>query len=615
MRALLRSPVLSRLRSLAGNGEILLLLLAVAIIELAGPRATDDVDAVLLVLLLPGLFLVGCSLLRRRSLPLTSGLLETVLGAVQRLRGRLVLSLGLDFHPQRHPRLPAFTTLRRAVITALLAAVVLLPADGLLRDLLLALRRPGLYTAHVLLLGAVWVLLLTGILVQTPAILLGLLEVIKGRTRLRGLWRASRVAGGLVLLTLLLMALHRAAGIQGCLAALGFAAVLPTVLRAVDPPGAPWLNIAFGKDSRPRTAPVGELIRDTHRLLALLALLVVALLAPPRAAAGELSATPLTDLLVAVYGWSAAWLFTGGMVLATAEFNRRRRLFDPAFERSRVLWAAPGPEGGSLQAEHLAIERAGWRLIVSESMPSAEDADLLVGIPAGLMPPCPVPLARVPAALFLLAPDPALVLDEADERDKGRRAIAAIERLLAAARPRFGDRGEGTFLVPQCWMVVGLTRDDDRSEGDRPPAMTYGQSYQSVLGTRLRRFLHEVMARAGIDVFYIEDAVTAQQVRDVLERLVERHVRRTEPAAVAEQDFLGVQGVHIVLHDVTPESEGIRGVDSPLAHNAISRARILIISRDRRDGGDDDEPPVVDESSDGWLREALRRLFPRLQPI
>ena len=28
------------------------------------------------------------------------------------------------------------------------------------------------------------------------------------------------------------------------------------------------------------------------------------------------------------------------------------------------------------------------------------------------------------------------------------------------ARPRVADRGEGTFLVPQCWMVVGLTRDD-----------------------------------------------------------------------------------------------------------------------------------------------------------
>jgi hypothetical protein len=77
---------------------------------------------------------------------------------------------------------------------------------------------------------------------------------------------------------------------------------------------------------------------------------------------------------------------------------------------------------------------------------------------------------------------------------------------------------------------------------------------------------------------------------------------------------MGIQGVHVVLHDVTPESDGIAGVDSHLTRNAISRARILIVGRDRRDGGDDDGPPSADESSDSWLRDALRRLYPRLQP-
>ena len=97
--------------------------------------------------------------------------------------------------------------------------------------------------------------------------------------------------------------------------------------------------------------------------------------------------------------------------------------------------------------------------------------------------------------------------------------------------------------------------------------------------------------------------------------MFERHIARTEPGPISEQDFLGLQGVHIVVHDVDPETEGIEGVDSHLTRNAISRARILIISRDRRDDDDDDDPPSADESSDSWLAEALRRLFPRLQPI
>jgi len=611
---LLHSPVLTRLRRYVANGEGVIVLSAVLFTEILGRHSRSDVDDIPWVLLLPLLFMTGCSVVRYRELPLTAALLELIMRGVTALRSVLVISLGLDFHPDRHPRLPAFTALRRGIVATCAAAIVLYPARGLLRDLLGTMRVPGFYTVHVLVLGAIWMLLLAGIAMHLPAIVLGAMEVLKGRTPLRGALRIFVVALTLGLVGLLLVTLDSSVGVQGCIAALAFASLLPTVVRAVDPPGGPWLNIAFGRDGKPQTAPLGELIRDCHRLLALEALAVVCLLAPSAGAIGD--AYPVTNLLLKIYGWSAAWLYTGGALLAIGEFNRRRRLYDPAFARSRVLWAVPGPEARSLQDERRAIEAAGWRLVVSETLPGTDDADLLAGIPAGLMPPCPVPLARIPAALFLVGDSPAQVLCEADERDKARRALTSIERLLTATRPRFGDRGEGTFLVPQCWMVVGLTRDDDRTEGDRsPPAMTFGQSFQLALGTRLRRFLYEVMDRSGVDVFYIEDSVTPQQVRAVLEVLIERHIARAEPAPISEADFMALQGVHIVLHEVDPETEGIEGVDSHLTRNAISRARILIISRDRRDDDDDDDPPSADESSDSWLAEALRRLFPRLQPI
>ncbi|MHC4844782.1 MAG: hypothetical protein ACYTCU_01330 [Planctomycetota bacterium] len=617
MPNLLRNPVLTRLRRYVANGEGVVVLAAVLFTEMLGPHSRSDVDDIPWVLLLPLLFMTGCSVVRYRELPLTAAVLELIVRGVTALRTRLVLSLGLDFHPDRHPRLPAFTALRRGIVAVAAAAIVLYPARGLLREMLGTMRVPGFYTLHVLLLGAIWMLLLAGIAMHLPAIVLGAIEVLKGRTPLRGAARIFVVAFALGLVGLLLVSLDSSVCVQGCIAALAFASLLPTVVRAVDPPGGPWLNIAFGREGTPQTAPLGELIRDCHRLLALEALAVVCVLAPSTAAgAAALGDTyPVTNLLLKIYGWSAAWLYTGGALFAIGEFNRRRRLFDPAFARSRVLWAVPGPEARSLQDERRAIEAAGWRLVVSDKLPTADDADLLAGIPPGLMPPCPVPLARIPAALFLVGDRPAEVLCEADERDKARRALTSIERLLTATRPRFGDRGEGTFLVPQCWMVVGLTRDDDRAEGERPPAMTFGQSFQSALGTRLRRFLFEVMDRSGVDVFYIEDSVTPQQVRAVLEVLIERYIRRVDPAPVSEQDFMAVQGVHIVLHDVDPETEGIEGVDSHLTRNAISRARILIISRDRRDDDDDDDPPSADESSDSWLAEALRRLFPRLQPI
>ncbi len=613
MRRLLDSTLLLRLRRSVSLVELTGLLGTVLLIELFGAQSRSDAADIPFVLMLAVLVPLAASLSRYQPLPLTAAALDAGARLLSRLRDRLVLSLGLDFHPDRHPRLPAFTALRRAVLVAGLAAAVLYPARGLLREVLLLTRLPGLHTLHVLLLGLTWAVLLAGLAVHVPAAVLGAIEVLKRRSGLHGVLRALCVAAFLGAVALLMGTLDAAVGLEGCLTVLAFAALLPSVARAVDPPGGPWLNVAIGRRGTPRTTPLGDVVRDAHRLFALEALIVCCALAPVPGEGPD--PLPVSSLLVRLYGWSAAWLFTGGALLAIGEFNRRRRLYDPAFERSRVLWAAPGPEARSLLDERAAIRRAGWRLVVSDDLPGPDDADLLVGIPPGLKPNCAVPLARVPAGLFLVGRDPGAVLAEADERDKARRATTVIERLLTSTRPRVADRGEGTFLVPQCWMVVGLTRDDDRPDGDRMPAMTFGQSFQQALGTRLRRFLFEVMSRAGLDVFYVEDSVTPQQFSQVLERLFERHVARSQPATVSERDFIGLHGLHVVLHDVDPETEGIKGVDAHLTRNAISRARILIVGKDRGGGGDDDGPPPTEGvGSDDWLREALSRVFPRLQP-
>src|SRR5438552_13020801 len=109
MRSLVRSPVVTRMRRFVGNGELWVLLAAVIAIEALGMRSLDDMDDIPLVLMLPVLFFVGVSVVRYKDLPLTNGVLEAALRLINGIRARLVLSLGLDFHPERHPRLPAFT--------------------------------------------------------------------------------------------------------------------------------------------------------------------------------------------------------------------------------------------------------------------------------------------------------------------------------------------------------------------------------------------------------------------------------------------------------------------------------------------------------------------------
>lgn len=611
MDRLVVTQLFSGLRKLLVGPEALLLAMVVMLIETAGPSSIDDVDDVLWVVLLPMLFVAGCSMARYRRLPLTVLVIDWAVSSFRELRRRLVLSLGLDFHPDLSPRPERFTALVRAVASLTLAALALWPAQGLLREVLLVLRVRGLYSVYVLALGLVWVWLLLGIVLQVPAIVLAILEVIKRRSRLRSGVRIGILSVVLIVICTLLYTLDAATGMTGCLALLACGCVAPLLLRPEEPAASPWLNIAVGVGAKPKTVRIADVIRSAHGALALQAFLVVVLLVPR--GPEPVATLPVTDALLRVYGWLAAWLFTGAAWMAISEFNRRRRLFDPAFPRSRVLWATTGPEATALELERHFVERAGWRMVVSDTLPGHDDADLLVGMPGSDMPRTAVPLTRVPPAVFLLQDDAGAVLNEAEERDKSERCIAAIERLLITSRPGLGDHGEGTFLVPHCWLVVGLTRDDDRGGIERTSSLTFGQSFQAALGTRLRRFLFEVMTRAGIDVLFIEDAVTTERVSEVLETLMEHHIIRSEPGRVAEHDFVGIEGVRVVLHDVQPEAEGIPGVDSTATRNAISRARIMIIGRDRKGGDDGDDPPSDGESSDLWLRESLRTILPRVQ--
>ena len=602
--------LLSTLRRAVVGPEALVVAGTAILIELVGPTSTSDVDDVPWVLLLPMMAAFGCSFAaRQHDLPLTRWMVAKTARVFTVLRSKLVVSLGLDFHPGRSPRLPPFVTLRKGATLLFFVALVMLAAQGIGRDLLVATRRPGLYTLHVVALGVVWTTLLVGIVLAVPANLLALLEVTRRRLRLEGFWRIATVALASGVVAALLIVLHGNVGLTGGLGVLCFACVLPTVVRPVDPPRGPWLNVAMGRLGKPKTIQLGRLVQDGYRLLAFQALALVAFLGPGSLEEGA-DVLPITDLLLSTYTWVSAWLLTGGAWLAIGEFNRRRRLYDPAFPRSRVLWAVPGPEASALEMERGAIEAAGWRLVVSDQLPGSEDADLLVGVPTGLVPPNRVPLTKVPPALFLVEKQAGGVLDEAEERDKADRVVQAVDRLLTSTRPRLGDHGEGTFMVPHCWLVVGLTRDDERGTLERSPVLTFGQPFRVAFGTRMRRFLYEVMDRADIDVLYIEDAVTPEQVSEVLETLFDRHIQRAEPAMVREHDFVGITGVRIVLHDVDPEGEGIQGVDSHVTRNAISRARIMIIGRDRKDDDDDDGPPSEGESSDLWLKEVLSGLFP-----
>src|SRR5258705_11924828 len=217
MRRLIGSSLLLRLRRSISLVEVAAVLSAALLVELAyanNPGATDVFD-IAFVMGRGAAALMAATLSRYRTLPLTSRLLDAGAALVAGLRGRLVLSLGLDFHPERHPRLPAFTGLRRAILVAALAALVLYPARGLVREVLLLTRVPGLHTVHVVLLGATWLALLAGLAVHVPAIVLGAIEGLKRRAGLRGVARALCIAAFLVPVAMLTAVLGGGRGSGG----------------------------------------------------------------------------------------------------------------------------------------------------------------------------------------------------------------------------------------------------------------------------------------------------------------------------------------------------------------------------------------------------------------
>jgi hypothetical protein len=191
-----------------------------------------------------------------------------------------------------------------------------------------------------------------------------------------------------------------------------------------------------------------------------------------------------------------------------------------------------------------------------------------------------------------------------------------MRTLLESASAHTYRRGEGFFFAPQCWLIDGLQRDELEQEEPVEVASDARQRlsplYQRLFDIRLRRHLHAVLRSADLDVIFVEDGLPRESVLMALERLLLRYESgHTEP--LQEHELQGLVGLRAHIQQI--------GLDRPLRplhklreprYDDISRARILLLVRDRGLGEDDDapRPPEASEDTDRWLRESLRNLFP-----
>jgi len=186
-----------------------------------------------------------------------------------------------------------------------------------------------------------------------------------------------------------------------------------------------------------------------------------------------------------------------------------------------------------------------------------------------------------------------------DLRQDRLRLFAGLAQLLRAARRHDralgNQRGEGFWLGPQHWFLLGLGRDRQADEEALREGLfepRAGSAYADVLDWRARAHLLEVCRDVEVDLVFLQDGVSFGGLRRVLETLFEVHDIFGGTRRVEERDFVGLVGLRIVLHDFELGRRLLKtGYPEP-DYDDLARARILHVFKDKGGGNERADTPL-----------------------
>lgn len=268
--------------------------------------------------------------------------------------------------------------------------------------------------------------------------------------------------------------------------------------------------------------------------------------------------------------------------IATLDFLDIKRMSeDPTLPREKTLYYREGSLPGGLKIK-------GWNLASVTWTPERDEADLYYDMDRSRAMSAGIP--ALSKDLLRIAPeDRPFYLDRTDFIAKRRIFYRGLSRLLKICRAsRFRD-GAGFILIPQCYFVEGLHRDDrnEHMEEDR----LVGPCFQDLWGLRVRHFLHRVLEAMDIDIIYFEDGVSFKELRGVFETLFELYHARGPRFRVEDYHFTGLTGVRVLMEYIRPDlpRNGVREGYPETNFTNLSQARILMVYKDR--GGETDLKP------------------------
>jgi hypothetical protein len=448
----------------------------------------------------------------------------------------------------------------------------------------------GSYTIMMLLTGLLWSALLV---VITLSICLAYIAIHDTMRTHYGDWphRRRRIA------SMVGYGVIAASGIAFlpqwiALACLGAGIALYPIAGTLDPP--PRLRLLW----RERDGSVGSF--DLYQWIvaqAVLigwpaAILVVAGLGDRAFGIGTGHSTPITTALATAAIWCAGPAMMAVAVFSIGMLHRSVRR-DPARRCPTTVHLTPTVPAGEQRRAQVLLEARGWRVRWSPEPVERADVQLRLveRVPAGRVE---WPLMVSAATLEL-----AEVLDLIARRDiiqRRRFLLRGLERMLKRARRQDYASGNGFWIAPQHWFVVGITRDTE--EEDHVDDSTYADSmigapYHAVIPQAARRHAHDVFAAIEIDIVFVEDGVTWRRLRGVLRRIFSHFDARE--GRIEERHLHGLPGIRAIVHDLRIGEPLDRERYPEPDYEDLGRARILHIFRDRGEEEELEPEPTVDE--------------------
>jgi len=286
----------------------------------------------------------------------------------------------------------------------------------------------------------------------------------------------------------------------------------------------------------------------------------------------SLGAMPFTHFLGTLFGILSTLASLFYLFAAVDFLDFKRLISDPAIPRQNKLLFKSGDLPPNFHVD-------GWQLSPTTKPACNVTGDLYYAPGKNKQPHSNICIISK-SILSLNPAERSFYLHHCDYISKRRTFYRGLRRLLKICHAyKFRD-GAGFIMIPHCYFVEGLHRDDRNVEFEENRPI--GPSFHELWGVRVRHYLYRVLNALDVDIVYFEDGVKYDQLRAVFEILFELYHSRGPRFKIEDHHFTGIQGIRVMLELLRPDA--IRPKVSQYVETYFSnlfQARVLILYRDR----------------------------------